>query len=205
MFTWPALSFSGDNLKTEILSVARGIRLLPANLTDALALTALVGENAAQLAVYMPKVVQLGNLDITEQYLASVMESNGSGELLEWHIFSGQALCGAVRLNHIEADNRKASIGYYLGERHQGLGLATESVRAVLKFAYERLGMNRIELRCGSENRASQRLAERLGFSWEGLLRQAELIDGVFIDHFIYGLLRADFEASAAASKKHAA
>ncbi|MBC7456271.1 MAG: GNAT family N-acetyltransferase [Massilia sp.] len=187
------------------MSVAPGIHLLPANLTDAQALTSLVGENTAQLAAFMPKVVMLGSLNIAEQYLASVMESNGAGELLEWHIFSGQILCGAIRLNHIEADNRKASIGYYLGARHQGAGMATASVRAVLKFAFERLGMNRIELRCGSGNRPSQRLAERLGFSWEGLLRQAELIDGVFLDHFIYSLLRADFEANAAESNKQAA
>ena len=153
----------------------------------------------------MPKVVSLGSLDIAEEYLRSVMESNGLGELMEWHIFSGPALCGSIRINHIEADNRKASIGYYLGAKHQGVGIATSSVRAVLEFAFERLGLNRIELRCASENLPSQRLAERLGFSWEGLLRQAELIDGVFLDHFIYSLLRADFDANAAESKKQAA
>lgn len=200
------LYFFGATLKTEILSVAPGIRLLPASLTDAAALTTLVGDNRAHLATFMPKVVELGgSVDITEQYLQSVMESNGLGELLEWHIFSGDTLCGAIRINHIEAENKKASIGYYLGVQHQGKGLATLSVGAVLKFAYERLGFHRIELICASDNVASQRLAERLGFSWEGLLRQAQMIDGVFVDQFVYSLLRPEFEARTAESVKQAA
>ena len=196
----------GVDLKTEILSVTPGIRLLPACVTDAEALVALVSENRHHLATFMPKVVSLGTLDVAQDYLQSVMESNGLGQLLEWHIFSGDVLCGAIRLNHIEIENRKASVGYYLGAQHQGAGLATSSVRAVLKFAYERLGFHRIELRCASDNLPSQRLAERLGFSWEGLLRQTELIDGAYVDHFVYGLLRPDFEArSVAHTMKEAA
>ena len=153
----------------------------------------------------MPKVVALDSLDSARQYLQSVVESDGMGELLEWHIFSGDTLCGAIRLNHIDIGNRTASVGYYLGAQHQGAGLATSAVRTVIKFAYQRLGFHRIELRCASNNVPSQRLAERLGFCWEGLLRQAELIDGVYLDHFAYGLLRPDFEARAAAHVQQAA
>lgn len=196
---------SGAALKTEILPVTPGVRLVPVSITDVDALVALVSENRAYLAAFMPKVVTLDSLDSAQQYLLSVVDSNGKGELLEWHIFSGDTLCGAIRLNHIEIGNRNASIGYYIGSEHQGAGLATSSVRAVLEYAYERLGFHRIELRCASGNLPSQRLAERLGFSWEGLLRQTELIDDVYIDHFVYGLLRPDFEARAAVLMKEAA
>jgi ribosomal-protein-serine acetyltransferase len=47
------------------------------------------------------------------------------------------------------------------------------------------------------ENLASQRLAKRLGFTWEGMLRQAELLDGVFVDHFVHSLLRQDASLAA--------
>ena len=56
--------------------------------------------------------------------------------------------------------------------------------------------MNRVELRCVPANLPSVRMAERLGFTREGVLRQAELLDGVFMDHAVYGLLRADFNAT---------
>ena len=185
--------------------MAPAISLIPVRLSDAAALACLVAGNVHHLQTFMPKVVGLCTVEAAEAYLQSVAGSGAEGELFEWHIFSGEHLCGAIRLNHIERDNRKASVGYYLGEQHQGSGLATSSVRAVLRFAFERLGFNRIELKCASDNVASQRVAERLGFAWEGLLRQAELVDGVYLDHFVYGLLKADFAACAAEGMKHAA
>jgi ribosomal-protein-serine acetyltransferase len=174
-------------------------------LADAGALASLVADNIGHLQGFLPKVIGLDTLDAAAQYLQFAVEAGAQGELLEWHIFSHERLCGAVRLNHIERDNRKASVGYFIGEQFQGSGLATASVRAVLRFAFEQLGFNRIELRCASDNVASQRVAERLGFAWEGLLRQAELADGVYLDHFVYGLLRDDFAARAAEGMKQAA
>lgn len=134
----------------------------------------------------------LTTLEAAQAHLRHVIDARAAGELFEWHIFNGNELCGAIRLNQVEPDNRKASVAYYLGAAHQGAGLATMSVRAVIRYCFERLDLNRIELRCASENMPSQRMAKRLGFTWEGLLRQAELLDGAFVDHFVYGLLRQD-------------
>ncbi len=187
------------------MSVAHGISVIPVRLSDASALAGLVADNIGHLRTFMPKVTSLDTLAATEQYLLFAEEARSIGEIFEWHIFSNEHLCGAIRLNHIELENRKASVGYFLGEKFQGSGVATASVRAVLHFAFERLGFNRIELRCASDNVASQRVAERLGFSWEGMLRQAEMIDGVYLDHFVYGLLRHDFAARAAEGMKQAA
>jgi ribosomal-protein-serine acetyltransferase len=192
-------------LKTDNLPVAPGVTVIPVRPGDAAALASLVAENAHYLRTFMPKVVGLSTLAACETYLQSVVAAGAEGTLLEWHIFANERLCGAIRLNHIEQDSHKASIGYYIGEQDQGRGLATSSVRAVLQFAVEKLGFNRIELRCASDNVASQRVAERLGFAWEGLLRQAELVQGEYLDHYVYGLLRADFAASVAAGLKQAA
>lgn len=192
-------------MKTETLSIAPGISIIPVRLSDAKALAGLVADNVRHLETFMPKVLGLGIVKAAEEYLASVVRSGTEDNLYEWHIFSGERLCGAIRLNHIERDNHKASIGYYLGDKFVGSGLATSAVRAVLHYAFERMAFNRIELRCASDNVASQRVAERLGFAWEGLLRQAELVDGAYLDHFVYGLLRDDFAVRAAASLKQAA
>ncbi|MES2016713.1 MAG: GNAT family protein [Pseudomonadota bacterium] len=192
-------------MKNEIVSLAPGISLIPVRLGDAEALASLVAANVRHLDTYMPKVATLNTREAAAAYLASALAIIAEGELFEWHIFSGQQLCGAVRINHIERDDRKASVGYYLGAQYQGRGLATMALRAMLEFAFERLDLNRIELRCASENLASQRVAQRLGFAWEGLLRQAELIDGVYHDHFVHALLREDFDARAADELKQAA
>ena len=178
---------------------------MPVSVNDAQALSALISENLEHLGAYMPKVVKLHTVESARDHLHFVTESNGAGELLEWHLMNGDVLCGAIRLNHIEADSHKASVGYYIGAQYQGAGLATMAVRAVLGFAFERLAFNRIELRCASHNAASARIAERLGFSWEGLLREAELIGHTYVDHFVYSLLRSEYEEHSAASAQNAA
>jgi len=179
------------------LPVATGISLTPIRLCDADALASLIAGNVRHLRTYMPKVIGLGTPDSARGYLQAALDAHASGTLFEWHIFDGNRLCGAIRLNHLELDSHKASVGYYIGAEHQGRGLATLSVGAVVQFAFERLHLNRIELRCASDNVASQRVAERLGFRWEGLLRQAELVEGAYLDHFVYGLLAADDAGSA--------
>ncbi len=185
----------GVTLKTEILTVAPGVRLMPVSVSDALALSTLIAANLDHL---MPKVVRLHTFESARDYLTCVVEANGKGDLLEWHLMDGDVLCGAIRLNHIEKDCHKTSIGYYLGTKYLGRGLATAAVQTVLRFVFERLNFNRVELRCASHNAASQRLAKRLGFSWEGMLRQAELIGDTYVDHYVYSLLRSEFDTQGA-------
>ena len=187
----------GGHLKTETLRISPTVSVTPASIGDATALAALVQENIAYLKKYLPKVVTLATVEATTEHLQYLNEAGQQDELFEWHIFSDNDLCGAIRLNKIELGNHKASIAYYIGERFQGQGLASSSVRAVLGYCFNKLGFNRIELQCTSTNLASQQLAKRLGFTWEGMLRQAELLNGAYADLFVYGLLREDFQLHA--------
>jgi ribosomal-protein-serine acetyltransferase len=161
-------------------------------LAHAPALSALIEGNKTFLETYLPKVAGLAQRDAASAHLQHVLTARAHGELFEWHIFRDQQLCGAIRLTDIDTANRKAAVAYYLGAEFQGNGLATTSVRAVIGYAFEHLQLNRIELRCTSENLPSQRIAKRLGFTWEGMLRQAELLRGEFADHFVYSLLRQE-------------
>ena len=187
----------GVPLKTETLHIAPAIRVVPVAPSDAAALAALVQANQAHLYSYLPKVAGLNTLAACERHLHYVVECGKDNEVFEWHVFDDDTLCGAVRLNHIEEENHKASIAYYIADSHQGRGLATAAVRAVLGWCFDQMGFNRIELKCAVSNTGSQRLAKRLGFTWEGLHRQAELLNGEYVDHFSYGLLREDFHAPA--------
>ncbi len=174
-----------------------GVRVIPVVLADASALASLVQANVSHLNAFLPKVTGLATVVACERHLQHVIDCGDDNEVFEWHIFDEDTLCGAVRLNHIEEENHKASIAYYIGANHQGKGLATGAVRAVLEYCFTHMGFNRIELKCASTNLASQQVAKRLGFTWEGLLHQAELLNGTYIDHFIYGLLREDFASIA--------
>ena len=195
-----AKNVHGATLKTELLRISPSVTVIPAAVADAGALASLVQENVAYLKKYLPKVATLTTVEACTVHLRHVLEDGEQHEVAEWHIIVSGKLCGAIRLNKIDLDNHKASIGYYISESCQGQGLATSSVRAVLAYCFDKLSFNRIELQCGSENLASQQVAKRLGFTWEGMLHQAELLDGEYIDLFVYGLLREDFRLRAAAA-----
>jgi ribosomal-protein-serine acetyltransferase len=103
-------------------------------------------------------------------------------------------LCGVVRLNYFEWESKKAAIAYFLDAEFQGQGIITKVARAVLKFGFVNLELHRVELRCVTTNTRSVRVAERLGFRLEGELREAEWLDGGAVNHFVFGLLRREFE-----------
>jgi ribosomal-protein-alanine N-acetyltransferase len=101
---------------------------------------------------------------------------------------------GSVSVSDWDRYHRRASIGYDLARDHWGRGLAQEALREVLRFGFEHLALNRVEIWTATENLRSVALAERLGFSPDGTLRRRILEDdGQFHDCAVFGLLRSDW------------
>ncbi|HEX5631215.1 MAG TPA: GNAT family protein, partial [Acidimicrobiia bacterium] len=78
-----------------------------------------------------------------------------------------------------------------------GGGVATEAAARVARVGFEELGLHRITLRIAVGNRASERIAEKLGFVHEGLLRKEVLVHGVWLDHTLWALLEDEYRALA--------
>jgi RimJ/RimL family protein N-acetyltransferase len=78
---------------------------------------------------------------------------------------------GATGLHRINWDVRSFEIGYWRRTGHAGRGVVTEATRAVAGLAFTALAAQRVEIRMDENNRASRRVAERAGFTFEGLLR----------------------------------
>lgn len=89
---------------------------------------------------------------------------------------------------------RTGEIGYWIRTDDNGKGLATEATRAIMRIGFQDLGFHKITLRIAVGNQASQRVAEKLGFSQEGILREELLIRGRWVDHLLYSLLDHEFE-----------
>ncbi|MNT17766.1 putative ribosomal N-acetyltransferase YdaF [compost metagenome] len=73
----------------------------------------------------------------------------------------------------------------------------TRACRAVIDHAFRELALNRLEIRCGAENLRSQAIAQRLGFTREGTLRQAMCLNQHLIDQVVFGLLASEWPLSA--------
>jgi len=104
-------------------------------------------------------------------------------------------LIGSCQLNRIDRRNRACELQIRIGEADaQGRGHGTEALRLLLAHAFGPLGMARVGLHVLATNEAAIRAYEKLGFSREGELRSAALIDGERIDLVVMGILRPEFE-----------
>lgn len=101
-------------------------------------------------------------------------------------------LIGTCSLFNLHRTNRRAEIGYLLARDCWGQGLMQEALRALLDFAFDDLGLNRLEADIDPRNAASARILERLGFMREGLLRERWIVDGEVSDSALYGLIARD-------------
>lgn len=121
----------------------------------------------------------------------------------EWHAKTGYAffifeqdsghLAGGITLSNVRRGvSQSGSIGYWMGKNHAGRGYMSEAVALVLSFAFDTLGLNRVEAACLPHNTASRRLLIKLGFCEEGLARRYLCIDGRWQDHVTHAILRGD-------------
>jgi RimJ/RimL family protein N-acetyltransferase len=96
---------------------------------------------------------------------------------------------------HLSANDRgRAGVGYWLRPEGRGRGAATEALRLVSRWAFEALGIERLNLITDPENTASQRVAERAGFVREGVLRAWHPTRTGRRDSVMFSLLRSDLE-----------
>jgi ribosomal-protein-alanine N-acetyltransferase len=104
-------------------------------------------------------------------------------------VFVDGALRGEVNLNTIHRGARQnAYVGYWIDEAVAGQGYVPESVVAVLQFAFERLGLHRVQIAIVPRNHASRRVVEKLGLREEGVAVGYLQINGVWEDHVRYAI-----------------
>lgn len=105
---------------------------------------------------------------------------------------------GAVSLHAIDYENRLAEIGYWVAAGARGRGVAVRAVRLIARHGFRTLPLERISIGADVENEASCRVAERAGFTREGILRSWICIKGRQADAVQFSLLRGELgDASA--------
>ena len=124
------------------------------------------------------------------------MAEEGTGARLAIDRVSDGAFIGWCSLTRWNPEHRSASLGYCLDEAAWGHGYATEAARALLKWAFETLDLNRVQAEADTRNAASARVLEKLGFVREGTLREDCVVAGVVSDSWVFGLLRREWQPS---------
>ncbi|MDP8959682.1 MAG: GNAT family N-acetyltransferase [Actinomycetota bacterium] len=108
---------------------------------------------------------------------------------------------GNVSVWYVSHSYRSAEIGYWVRSDETGQNVATEASKAALQVIFEELRMHRAVLRIAEGNRGSERVAEKLGFTREGLLREEIRVRGAWLDHSVWGLLEHEYRRRLQASE----
>jgi RimJ/RimL family protein N-acetyltransferase len=103
-------------------------------------------------------------------------------------------MIGFVRLGLV-GSHRGGELGYALRKDHWGRGYASEAARLMLDFAFSTAGLHRVQAATGPDNGPSRVLLERLGFQYEGCMRDHVFTNGAWRDSLLYALLEAEWRS----------
>lgn len=103
------------------------------------------------------------------------------------------ALVGGLTLSRVQRGvSQSAALGYWSAYAHRRQGHTRAGVRAALRFAFDDLGLHRVEAACQPDNYPSRALLEGVGFRFEGLARGYLKIAGEWRDHLLFAILAND-------------
>ena len=164
----------------------------------------LTKENAGDLfAIRADKEVQkytdtdaFKSLAEAQKHIADCSKRAENQEYLLLGIFSRATkdFLGTINLYHIDYKHNFATIGFQMAKDYWGRGYMNEALQTFLKFTFEEMDMHRIEAQTYIEHEKAIKVFDRLKFIREGRLRQNFLIDGNYVDSYLYSILKQDFE-----------
>lgn len=166
------------------------IRLL--RVTDAAALHDLILSNREHLTASMSWIDGVTDPEDTYAFVRSAEREAREHTAFKAGIWQTEHLIGAIDLHDIDWPNASARVGYWLDRAHTARGIMTAAVSAFSRYAFEALDLHRLEIRAQTGNHRSRRIPERLGFALEGILRDAQLLRGVYYDHALYALINQE-------------
>ena len=171
--------------------VSDRVRLRELRLSDALDLTEMVGSAPVceHLSPGPASVVE------TEEFIAWTRRARRTGRYICFGVtrLDSDAVIGIFQIWPLEPGFHTAEWGFALGQRFWGTGLFEASARLVAAFAFERVGVLRLEARAAVDNVRANAALEKLGAVREGVLRKCFLTNLEYRDHVMWAILAEDW------------
>lgn len=155
----------------------------------------MVNKNRANLRQWLSFVDKMESIAFAETFIKGSMQRNDLGTEYAFIIFQDDIAVGRIGVYKIDQQHKIGEIGYWLVEEMQGKGIITIASKAMIKFCFDDLLLNRIEIKCATDNTKSQAIPVRLGFSKEGIIREGEWLHDKYIDLFLYSLLKSEYKS----------
>lgn len=145
------------------------------------------------LGQWLPFVASTRSISDTENYINHMLNDAFNTDKV-FTIRYKNNFVGIIGYKGIDELNHKLEIGYWLSENYQGKGIMTLSVASLCAYAYTKMDINRIQIKCACKNIASKKIPQRLHFRMEGIERQGELLSsGIYTDIETYSQLKSEY------------
>ena len=133
--------------------------------------------------------------DQKERYFAKVLADQAAGRAYPFTMLEGGRIVGTTRLTDLHPEYRNAELGYtWIALERQGSAVNVESKLLMLGFAFEALGLIRVQLNVDSRNARSQASIRALGATFEGTLRSHQIMkDGFVRDTMVFSILEREW------------
>ena len=180
-----------------VRQVAPGIELRMLEMGDADELFTVIDRNRAYLREWLPWVDFTESSGDLRHFIQRVLNQYEANQGPQAAIRVDGAIAGCIGCHPIDWPNRHCSIGYWLEADRQGRGLMTQCCVSLIDHLFDDLGLHRVTIQCGTGNARSCAIPERLGFTREGLMRQAEWVNDRWVDLVAWGMLEQDWRSVA--------
>lgn len=155
---------------------------------------AVVMANYDHLHEWMPWVNENFTLEsVREFYRRTLVKFAKNEDEIGLNIVYKSEIVGGTGFHEINRQDKSAEIGYWLAKDATGKGLMTKSVAKLLEYGFGEMNLNRIVIKCVPENTKSRAIPERLGFTVEGVEREAGWLHTRFVDHVVYSMLACEW------------
>ena len=175
------------------INVTPDCTLTPLASEDAQELFGVTEANREYLRRWLPWLDSIKRVEDTRAFIRAAQAQSSHNNGTQLAIRRSGRIVGVVGHHQIDWRNRLTSLGYWVAQEHQGQGVVTLAARALVTHAFMSARLNRVEIRCAVDNHKSRAIPERLGFSQEGLIRDAEWLYDHFVDHIVYAMLARDW------------
>ncbi|RPJ27800.1 MAG: N-acetyltransferase [Chloroflexi bacterium] len=178
---------------SSIPLVNKDLLLRPFRFSDAPGLYSAVHESLQELKPWMTWATD-GYTEMTaREYITIARARWDEHTFYAFAITRAEEIIGACTLSSLHPIYRFCNLGYWVRSSCRGQGIAGRAAQLVARFAFEDLGLIRVEIVIGVGNRASLRVAEKIGAHNEGILLNRMVVGKSIYDAHMYSLLPSDF------------
>ncbi len=144
------------------------------------------------LQKWLPFVDATRSVADTELFIKSLVRQKDKKKDDVFTIWYNFEFAGLIGFKDTDWVNNKTELGYWLAEKMQGKGIITHCTAALVRYAFKKLSMNRIQIKVATGNSRSEAIPVRMGFKLEGIERHGEWLNGTYHDLKVFSLLKSD-------------